>query len=907
MQSELTKQILSLQQGDHLCLFYENDPAEQMPALVPFIAEGLSRNEQCIYIADDHTVDELSTRLAQSGIDVREETARGRLKLWTRKEWRQPGELVSDRKAAQVREFIQAAAAQGFKGVRFAVEMTWTLGPDISAEQLEHWEATINTIFVPGFPGRIICQYNRSRMAPEVLMAGLHTHPLAIVGDQVCPNPFYQAPLILKGNGHRHANGDGAANGHGRANGQARAKVDWMISQLQQARLAEKQREELVQARVASVERKKSEVALQEINERMQAVLDNSATIIFIKDVAGKYLKINRWFEQLFHVSEEQVVGKTDFDLFPEATARKFRDNDLKVIETGRSLEVEEEAPQEDGPHTYLSVKFPLRKTDGTIYAITGIATDITGRKQEEESSRRLAAIVESSDDAIVGKDLDGTITSWNHGAERIFGYKAREIVGKPVSVLIPKDRENEEPGILQRLRRGERIDHYETIRRHKNGTLLDISLTISPVKDATGKIIGASKIARDITERKRIDRQQQALFELVAAINRAVALPEVYDTALDALLRSQDADRAAIMLFEADHKMRFTVWRGLSDEYRRAAEDFLPWDRNDPVPQPMCFDNAPEVPVDEPMRTAIERQGIRSLAFIPLMFEKRLQGQLVLCYNRPRQFTREELRPAQAIASQVTFAIERQRNGEALEQLVEERTSSLREAIAQMEEFSYSVSHDLRAPVRAMQGYARAVMEDYNDVIDARGREYLDRIVRSGARMDRLIQDILIYSRVARGDIDLQPVSLDRLVREIVQQYPQMQTPRADIMVAVPLLEVSGHEPSLTQALSNLLSNAVKFVSPGTTPKVRVWTERRGNQVRIWIKDNGIGIKPEFQHRLFGMFERMHPEKNFEGTGIGLAIVRKAVERMGGRVGVESDGLGGSRFWIQLPSAASA
>ena len=211
-------------------MFYERDPAEQMPALIPFIQDGLSRDEQFIYIADDQTVDELADRLQQSGINVDKESDRGALKLWTRREWRQPGQLSSQRKSLQVLDFISAASKSGFKGSRFAVEMTWTLGPDIGASELEHWEATLNTIFVPGFPGRIACQYNRSRLSPEVMLAALHTHPLAILGDHVYPNCFYEAPLIIGENG----------NGYSSA-----ARVEWIFSQLKRARAAEQERERL--------------------------------------------------------------------------------------------------------------------------------------------------------------------------------------------------------------------------------------------------------------------------------------------------------------------------------------------------------------------------------------------------------------------------------------------------------------------------------------------------------------------------------------------------------------------------------------------------------------------------------------------------------------------------------------
>jgi signal transduction histidine kinase len=217
------------------------------------------------------------------------------------------------------------------------------------------------------------------------------------------------------------------------------------------------------------------------------------------------------------------------------------------------------------------------------------------------------------------------------------------------------------------------------------------------------------------------------------------------------------------------------------------------------------------------------------------------------------------------------------------------------------MEEFSYSVSHDLRGPLRAMHGYARAAIEDYGNQLDERGRDYLQKIINASRRMDKLVQDVLVYSRLARTEVQLRTINLDTFVPDIIQHYLAMQSGRAEIRIHSPLLPVLAHESSLTQAVSNLLGNAVKFVAPGTTPRIEVRTEARGPNIRLWIKDNGIGIKPKHHSRLFGMFERVTQDGRYEGTGIGLAIVRKAVEKMGGTVGVESDGVNGSSFWIEL------
>lgn len=235
------------------------------------------------------------------------------------------------------------------------------------------------------------------------------------------------------------------------------------------------------------------------------------------------------------------------------------------------------------------------------------------------------------------------------------------------------------------------------------------------------------------------------------------------------------------------------------------------------------------------------------------------------------------------------------------LEQRVLERTASLQEAVSQMEEFSYSVSHDLRGPLRAMNLYAEALIDDYAASLDATARGYLDRIRRSSLRMEKLTHDVLTYSRVARTNVELAPIDIEKLIGDVINQYVELQPPHAMIEIVQPLYPVIGHEASLGQCLSNLLSNGAKFVAPGVRPHLRIWTSRDESRVRLYVDDNGIGIKPEHQSRLFLVFERLQTGNQYEGTGIGLAIVRKAMEKMGGRCGVESDGRNGSRFWLEF------
>jgi PAS domain S-box-containing protein len=235
------------------------------------------------------------------------------------------------------------------------------------------------------------------------------------------------------------------------------------------------------------------------------------------------------------------------------------------------------------------------------------------------------------------------------------------------------------------------------------------------------------------------------------------------------------------------------------------------------------------------------------------------------------------------------------------LDTLVEQRTASLHETIGELEAFSYSISHDMRAPLRAMQGYAKALLADYNDRLDPEATHYLDRISRSSKRLDSLIQDVLAYSRVTKDEISLHPVDLERLIDDIFSSHPEFQAPQVRITMEKPLDRVLGHEAYLTQCITNLLGNAVKFVPPGVVPEIRIRSERLDGKVRLWFEDNGIGIDPSHHERIFQIFGQVYPEKKYGGTGIGLAIVRKAVQRMNGEAGVESRMDKGSRFWLIL------
>ena len=273
-----------------------------------------------------------------------------------------------------------------------------------------------------------------------------------------------------------------------------------------------------------------------------------------------------------------------------------------------------------------------------------------------------LAAIVESSDDAIVSKDLNGIVATWNRGAEKLFGYQAHEVVGNPITMLFPAELQDEEVRILARIKRGERIEHFETVRQRKDGSRIQVSLTVSPIRDAGGRIVGASKIARDITSRKRVEDAQAAVFEFTDKLFRAGSAHDVYEAALDAMIRALGCNRASILLFDEGGIMRFAAWRGLSEAYRQAVEGHSPWTRQSKDPSPIIVSDIEAAELDAALKDTIRAEGIAALAFMPLIAHGELVGKFMTYYLTPHKFTEADMNIAVTIARQLGFSVERMR-----------------------------------------------------------------------------------------------------------------------------------------------------------------------------------------------------------------------------------------------------
>jgi PAS domain S-box-containing protein len=326
----------------------------------------------------------------------------------------------------------------------------------------------------------------------------------------------------------------------------------------------------------------------------------------------------------------------------------------------------------------------------------TGLLGGFAARLQEgfgflgQSYAQRLAAIVESSDDAIISLDLDGHIATWNAGAERLLGYAAEDIIGEQITMLVPHDREGEEQDILARIKRGERIDHYRTLRRRKDGSLVPVSLTVSPIGDSSGAIIGASKIARDMTEQERTHRslsrrmaEQAALYEFTDRLFRAQKFEDIHEAALDAIISALGCDRASILMFDSSGVMKFVAWRGLSNGYRIAVEGHSPWTRQTRDPAPILTADIDATDLDPALKATIKAEGIAALAFIPLTVGGELAGKFMTYYNAPQEFTANDTELAVTIARQLGFSIERRRAEEAKALLLAETQHRIKNTLA--------------------------------------------------------------------------------------------------------------------------------------------------------------------------------------------------------------------------------
>jgi PAS domain S-box-containing protein len=532
----------------------------------------------------------------------------------------------------------------------------------------------------------------------------------------------------------------------------------------------------------------------------------------------------------------------------------------------------------------------------------------------------RLAAIVEWSDDAIVSKDLQGNITSWNRAAERIFGYTASEIVGQNIRIIIPPDRQSEEDDVLSRISRGEVIEHFETVRVRKDGTLVPISLTVSPIRDLSGTVIGVSKIARDISAQKRAqallertNRQSTFLAHVSAAFTRSRDVTQTLKTLANFAV-PQIADWCAIDVVNPDDLLLNRIATAHVDPTKIVFAETVRTLYEDPSapysPAAVVRTGVPafvSVITDEMIAAAaphdaermriIQSLGLRSYLCVPMITHDRTYGALTLATSvSGRVYTEEDLRFAEDIGSRSALAIE---NTRAFEQL--EAANRLKD------EFLATLSHELRTPLNAVLGYTRILRA--GTLSGERVTQALQTIERNAAALTQIVEDVLDVSRIIAGKtrLQVQQVDLERVIPDAVESVSpaaEAKGVRIEMILDTGRGAIAGDADRLQQVVWNLLSNAVKFTPRGGRVQVRL--ERVNSHVEITVSDTGIGIPPEFLPHIFERFRQAEAgtTRRHGGLGLGLAIARHIVEMHGGTIHVASDGEGkGATFRVKLPS----
>jgi PAS domain S-box-containing protein len=701
-------------------------------------------------------------------------------------------------------------------------------------------------------------------------------------------------------------------------------------------------------------DRKQAEAALQESEERFAAFMNHLPGAAWIKDLSGRYVYANPEAQRIFSRSLPALLGKTDEEVFPPETARQFRENDHRALAEGGSLQTTEVLHQADGLDHYSMVnKFVLPGPGGQAAFIAGVAFDVTERKRAEEAVRkseeelrereqRLRLALETAALGSYERDLLTNTVHLDENCRAILGVPAGRVDPEVArKSLLPED----VGWVLTVVARAydparREICAGEFRIRRPDGTIRWVAArgrvvfddTVTPPRGV--KFLG---VLHDITERKlaeqmlqnqnrRLSLLSQATAKLLLAEHPEQILADVAEQLPECLLVDGILE---LGVSENGRELHVQGCWGIGRELQEHELSSLKFgqglsgtvaqERKPLILAPVQVSAHPEAGLLKPL-------GVKAYACYPLSVGDRLLGTIAFASRRRERFEPRDLEFFETLAGHVALAQERgrlnqelRRHAETLQGTVEERTAKLQEMVGELEHFSYSITHDMRGPLRAMRGFAEFANLACEQDKPREAREYLQRIASSAERMDCLITDALHYSQSVRQELPLEEVDTGALLRGMLDTYPELQASRMHVQVQGKLPVVLGNQAGLTQCLSNLLGNALKFAKPGQVPQIRVWAEparsaecgvRSESQdgsrawVRIYVEDNGIGIAEELLPRVFDMFSRGN--KKVEGTGIGLALVRKVTQRMGGRVGVESEEGVGSRFWLELRKSAS-
>ena len=639
-----------------------------------------------------------------------------------------------------------------------------------------------------------------------------------------------------------------------------------------------------------------------------------------------------------------------------------------------------------DGTAIWTNLQAAISQDEGGEPTCRFTFNDITARKQKELVSARLAAIVRSSDDAIISMDLNGIVTTWNHGAEKLFGYTSVEMEGTSILRLIPTDRQHEERDILEKSRGGNLVDHFETLRQAKDGRLLDVSITSSPIRDAAGAVIGVSKVARDITERKRMEsllrkseEKHRCLFESmmdgfvsVAMDGKILEFNEPYQAMLGysktelAQLTYTDITPEKWHAFEADIVENQILKRGYSDvyekEYRRKDGSIFPVELHavltrDEHGSPttiwslirdVTLRKRTEAALQEKERLLSESQRIahiggwawaftgpiqwtdetyRLYGVSPETFTPTIEALIHLVHPEDRPLMQEWVRacsvgekPAEHefrcvwpdgtvrfLSGRGELIYDAGNRPAYLFGTVQDITlhkraeEELLKKNAELESFTYTVSHDLKSPLVTIKTFLGYLEEDLKTNKAETVAKDLGYLHRAADKMELLLNELLKLARIGhtRNAPELMPLqeivgeALELVAGQIAERGVQVEVTKEPVWL-------HGDRQRLVQLFQNLVDNAVKFLGDQPAPRIDIGVEQEGGKVVLFVRDNGKGIDQRHWSKLFGLFEKLDPHT--PGTGMGLATARRIVEMHGGTIQAQSDGPGkGSTFRFTL------
>jgi PAS domain S-box-containing protein len=661
----------------------------------------------------------------------------------------------------------------------------------------------------------------------------------------------------------------------------------------------------------ATIQRRRAERSLRASEARVRSVVASLPIALFAVDGTGQVILCEGSGLQLLGLAPGSAVGRA-LDEVPEVAP-------ALVDQVQRALggQAVHETLQAGGRVFDLRYgAFP--GLDGGADGVIAVATDVTDHRRAEAMANHLAALVASTDDAVIGLDLQGRIQSWNASAERIFGTSGPEVLGHPIRELT--DTNIDLSTLLQRIQEGEAVQRFPARRHRSDGSAVEISATLSPVRDATGNVVGASIIARDVTEALRAERRRLTQFQVTKLLAESRTVDEGSHELLESLTSGLGWDLALLWTAETeDGPLRLRdAWppsgfqrfveasRALSFGPGETAVGIV-WSTGRPV---WLRDAARERRF---RRADGASEGLRACVMIPIAGSRRVYGVLELYAQEARKLDDEQLRYATGFGTQIGLFIERQgalaevqRLNQELEQRVTQRTSELEMANRELEAFSYSVSHDLRAPLRTIDGFSKAVLEDYGPRMEEDGRALLQRVRAATQRMAQLIDDLLRLSRITRSELRHETVDLTAVAEGIaVQLRAQEPSRRVEVSIAEGL-RAEGDPDLLWVALENLLRNAWKFTRDRDPGRIEVGTAELEGQQVYYVRDNGAGFDMTYRQKLFLPFQRLHTPAEFEGSGIGLATVHRIIRRHGGQVWAEAEVDRGATFYFTVPHAVS-